>query len=360
MNKSVYLPIILSTIFCGYSDVSASSVLSYEIVDQKERKVTIPKEVERVAVHRLLPLPSVYAAYKGGDVSGLVAMPPDSMLAAENSILKKYAPDILKVSTEYFKGGEMNVEELLKMEPDVVMFHGGDKVRQPLENAGLTAVEFSTRAGGTNTIKTVGKWLNLLEDIFREESKVTGIVEYGEKIEQLVSERVRDIPDEQRKKIIIIGFYNSTSLTFGGFSQFYADAVGSINVGKDAKGNVSMEQIYEWDPDMVFLSTLTDVYPDDFFNNKLPQYNDWSGVKAVKEKQVYKYPLGMHRWWPPSTDAPLSLLWVAKNVYPQQFADIDMNDEIIKYFKNFYGMTISDREAESILNTPANVGRKVY
>ena len=84
------------------------------IKDQLGFDVELPpaKDIKRIAIHKLLPLPSVYAVYKGGNVDGLISMPPDSLNAAKNSILAKYAPDILNVSIDYYKGGELNMEEL--------------------------------------------------------------------------------------------------------------------------------------------------------------------------------------------------------------------------------------------------------
>ena len=96
------------------------------IKDQLGFDVELPpaKDIKRIAIHKLLPLPSVYAVYKGGNVDGLISMPPDSLYAAQNSILAKYAPDILNVSIDYYKGGELNMEELLKLKPDVVFYAG--------------------------------------------------------------------------------------------------------------------------------------------------------------------------------------------------------------------------------------------
>ena len=72
------------------------------ITDQYGFEVELPEKIERIAIHRLLPLPSVYAVYKGGNVDGLVSMPPDSLNAAKNSILARYAPDILDFSVDYW------------------------------------------------------------------------------------------------------------------------------------------------------------------------------------------------------------------------------------------------------------------
>lgn len=333
------------------------------IKDQLGFDVKLPpaKDIKRIAIHKLLPLPSVYAVYKGGNVDGLISMPPDSLNAAKNSILAKYAPDILNVSIDYYKGGELNMEELLKLKPDVVFYAGGEEERQQFVNAGIPAVGFSTvTPNGPNTIETLNAWISLMEQVFEEGSKVTGITEYAKEAQDEINKRLADIPEDQRKKVLMIGHYSDTNFTLGGFSDYWISVTGGINVGKGTQGNVNMEQVYSWAPDIMFISTLSDFFPEDFYNNTTVEGADWSGVPAVINKQVYKFPLGMHRWWPPSTDAPLSLWWIAKTTYPEKFEDINMDEKIKEYYKKFYGMDLTDEDVNSILNPVKGVGRTYY
>lgn len=333
------------------------------IKDQLGFDVELPpaKDIKRIAIHKLLPLPSVYAVYKGGNVDGLISMPPDSLNAAKNSILAKYAPDILNVSIDYYKGGELNMEELLKLKPDVVFYAGGEEERQQFVNAGIPAVGFSTvTPNGPNTIETLNAWISLMEQVFEEGSKVTGITEYAKEAQDEINKRLADIPEDQRKKVLMIGHYSDTNFTLGGFSDYWISVTGGVNVGKGTQGNVNMEQVYSWAPDIMFISTLSDFFPEDFYNNTTVEGADWSGVPAVINKQVYKFPLGMHRWWPPSTDAPLSLWWIAKTTYPEKFEDINMDEKIKEYYKKFYGMDLTDEDVNSILNPVKGVGRTYY
>ncbi len=333
------------------------------ITDQLGYEVELPpaEDIKKIAIHRLLPLPSVYAVYKGGNVDGLISMPPDSLYAAQNSILAKYAPDILNVSVDYYQGGELNMEELLKLEPDVVFYSGGDEERQQFLNAGIPAVGFSTvTPEGPSTIGALKSWIEQMELVLGEQSKVTGIVEYAKETQEEIAKRVTDIPEDERRKVLMIGHYNDTNFTLGGFSDYWTATTGSIHVGKGAQGNVNMEQVYSWAPDMIFISTLSDFFPEDFYNNTTVEGADWSGVPAVMNKQVYKFPLGMHRWWPPSTDAPLAMWWIAKQTYPEKFADIDLAQKMKEYYKEFYGMDISDEDVDAILNPVKGVGRTYY
>lgn len=330
------------------------------IVDHLGETVELPAKIEKVAIVDLLPLPSVLAAYQGGNVDNLVAIPPDSLNAAEKSILSVYAPDILNVTTECFAGGETNMEELLKLEPDVILYSGSTNT-EIFKAAGVPAVGFSPTAGGTNTIETLGKWIELLEEIFQEESKVTGLVEYGREVEEEIKNRLATLSEEEKADVLIINQYTDSNLVVAGkgtFGEYWCEAILSNNVALSAeKNSVNMEQVYQWNPEKIFMSTLTSFMPVDLYENIAGTGHDWSTVQAVENEEVYKFPLGMHRWWPPSTDSPLALWWIAKNTYPELFADINVEEITRDYYKEFYGMTLEDKDIEWIFNPREDLGR---
>ena len=84
---------------------------------------------------------------------------------------------------------------------------------------------------------------------------------------------------------------------------------------------INMEQVYEWDPDIIFITNFSPYQPDDLYNNTIDG-DDWSNVTAVKNQQVYKFPLGMYRWFPPASDTPLVLKWLATKIQPDLFKDL--------------------------------------
>lgn len=330
------------------------------IVDHLGNEVTLPSVIDKVAIVDLLPLPSVLAVYQEGNVDNLVAMPPDALNAAEQSILSVYAPDLLEVSTECFSGGEVNMEELLKLEPDVILYSGADNTAI-FEAAGIPAVGFSPTAGGPDTIETLGKWTDLLNQIFEKESCLEEIVAYGKEAEKAISKRLEGLTEEEQAKVLMINQYTDSNLLVAGkgtFGEYWCEATQSDNVALSAaKNSVNMEQVYEWNPEKVFLSTLTSFMPEDLYNNTAGTGHDWHTVQAVENKEVYKFPLGIHRWWPPSTDSPLSLWWIAKTTYPERFEDVDIVQMTKDYYETFYQMTLTDEDVEWIFNPREDLGR---
>ena len=95
--------------------------------------------------------------------------------------------------------------------------------------------------------------------------------------------------------------------------------------------------------------------PEDLYTNAIGNY-DWSAINAVKNKEVYKMPLGMYRSYTPGADTPVTLLWLAKTAYPELFEDIDIIQETKTYYNEVFGITLTDDQAASIFAPAAEAG----
>lgn len=324
------------------------------VVDHNGTEVEIPTEINRIVICSIYPLPSVYALFDGTGEK-LVGMDPSSMAAAENSILPRVAPGITEVSTEFLKDGEINIEELLKLNPDVVFYSADNTAqRELLETAGIPALGFSTSKFAFNAVETYAGWIDLLGDVFQEEEKAAEIVAYGRDLYAEMQTVIDTIPEEEKPRILFLFNYaNGVIKTSGSnfFGQFWAEATGAINVASELSGSpeVNMEQIYEWNPDIIYITNFSPYLAEDILENKIEGY-DWSVVKAVQEGNVYKFPLGMYRWFPPASDTPLVLQWLAQKNQPELFAELDMSQEIKDYYTRFYNVELTDEDIEQILN----------
>ena len=153
--------------------------------------------------------------------------------------------------------------------------------------------------------------------------------------------------------MIIFNYANGTMTTAGSgfFSEYWLDMAGANNAAAEIKGTgeINMEQVYEWNPDMIFITNFSPYLPEDLLNNTIDGH-DWSNVKAVKEGNVYKFPLGMYRWFPPASDTPLVLQWLAKTIHPDLFEDMDMDAEIRDFYKTHYNADLTDEDIQDIYN----------
>ena len=332
------------------------------ITDHADRQVEVPKDIQRIVVCDIYPLPSVLTVFFDS-ADKLVGIPAPSMTAAQNGLLGQLYPEMLDAETGYIDGTDVNMEELMKLEPDVVFYSASSsEIGDQLTNAGLPAVAISVNKWDYNCIETLNNWIALLSQMFPDSDKAAIVEEKSNAMYDMVQERVKDIPDEERANAFFLFQYSDTTLLTSGqqfFGQWWADAIGANNVAKELSTDnsvaVNMEQVYTWDPDLIFMTNFNTYYPDDLYNNTVEGY-DWSAVKAVKDKRVYKMPLGMYRSYTPGVDCPVTLLWMAKTAYPDLFEDVDVIAEAKAYYKEVFGIDLTDEQAQSIFEPAQSAG----
>ena len=67
-------------------------------------------------------------------------------------------------------------------------------------------------------------------------------------------------------------------------------------------------------------------------------------------------PLGMYRSYTPGADTPITLLWLAKSVYPELFEDVDITKETKEYYKKVFDVELTDEQAEKIFKPSLQAG----
>ncbi len=324
------------------------------IVDQSGRSVVIPDKIDRVVSTSMVPLPAVYYLVMGS-MDKMVAIHPGSLSAAKSSMLARLAPDVLNMKTEFISNDIVNMEELLALKPDIVFYRSlNDDETKQLEGAGLTAIGINPNYDPNgNVINALNSWLELVGKVMGQENRTEKIIQHSKSVEKEILAKTAAIAEKDKPRVLFLYKHAGGKIEVAGsnfFSQYWLETTGAINVAAELKGatSVNMEQIYSWNPDKIYITNFTEVQPADLYNNTI-EGEDWSQLKAVQNKEVYKNPLGIYRWFPPSGDAPLMLKWLAQHNHPSLFT-YDMNKEIKTYYSEFYGYNLTDDEVRLILN----------
>ena len=330
------------------------------ITDENGDRVALPEKIERIAVVGILPFPSVVTVFLGS-AEKLVGIPPASMGAAKAGLLGELFPEILKARTEYTAGLDLNIEELMKLRPDLVFYLAGSKeMGKMIKNAGIPAVAISPTKWNYDVLRTYDEWIKTLSQIFPESAKSKEVSAYSKKVYADIQKKVEKIKPEERKKVLFLFQYDDKRMVTSGrsfFGQYWCDAVGAKNAAEEVPADnsnamITMEQVYKWNPDVIFITNFTECQPEDLYTNAI-NGDDWSSVAAVQNQQVYKMPLGTYRTYTPSSDTPLTLLWLAQKVYPEKFADLDLNARVKEYYSEIYGVELTDEQVEAMYNPPA-------
>jgi iron complex transport system substrate-binding protein len=84
----------------------------------------------------------------------------------------------------------------------------------------------------------------------------------------------------------------------------------------------------------------------------------FKNLKAVKNKQVYKLPVGGYRWGVPHVEIPLTWLWLYQLIDGSE--SIHLKKEMKHAYKSLYNYDISDEEIKQILSLDINKNTKNY
>lgn len=331
------------------------------ITDHMDRTVTVKANPKTCVVLDIYPLPSVLSLYLNS-ADSIVAMEPASMNAAKNGTLSEIYPEILNTSTEIMNGEDVNIEAVMSLNPDVVYFNAGNAdLAAQLENAGLTAVAFSATKFRFDAVATYDEWVDLLGQIYPENSKAEMVSEKSDEVLNLVADGFGKIED--KKKVLFLFQYDDTKMITSGnkfWGQYWCDNVNAVNVAgvleeQTTNAVITMEQVYEWDPEVIIITNFTPVQPKDLYDNAIGA-DDWSSVTAVENGQVYKMPLGVYRTYTPGVDTPMTLEWLAKTIYPEYYENIELESDVKKYYNDIYGVTLSDEQINKMYNPSSNAG----
>lgn len=331
---------------------SQETATTKTVIDHADIEVEVPTQIDRIVVGNVLPLASVLSVYLGG-AEKIVGLHPASMGAAKSGLLSEIYPEILDAKTDFISGKEINIEELLKLDPDIVIGVGAEQA-QILRDAGIPAVTVSTSKWNYDVVETYDQWIALFDQIFGESELSQRVSEYSSQAYDMIQERVSTVAAEDKKRVMILFNYDEETMSTSGpnfFGQYWCDATGVINVAEEitdgSNVTINMEQVYEWNPEIIIITNFTSVLPEDLYNNAVSG-DDWSTVDAVKNGQVYKMPLGLYRTYTPGADTPVSLQWFAKTVYPELFEDVDINEVTTNYFKEYYNVDLTEEQLRSM------------
>jgi iron complex transport system substrate-binding protein len=339
----------LGTVAAAFAQSGSSPVpapATRQITDAAGRIVTIAATVNRVAD----PWPANNAmVLMLGGADKLVAT---TNQASNQPWLRRLYPRIEQVPAAFNAAGELNIETLVGVHPDVIlMAYGGtlphwmDAVESydipvvMLPNESLEGLKTTVRMTGTvlgeHETRVAEEYIRYFDDNIRKITQITGKLTQSERPKVLHTATPGILTIDGRRSVIDDWINIS-----GGVNA--ADVVG---VGRP----VTMEQVVVWNPDVIIVGTA----PNQQNRQAILDDPRWREIKAVKDGKVFANPSGAYLWDRHSAEAALQVLWAAKLLHPARFADLDVNAETKRFYARFFHHVLTDAELTSIMNATA-------
>jgi iron complex transport system substrate-binding protein len=315
--------------------------------DMLGRKVTVPEPLTRVA---LLGGPTGQIAYILGARNQLCAV-TKSLKASE--LVNLMDPTVKNLVAPRSVSGQVNVEELIVADPQLVI--AGDIDGSIVEKKTRIPVAY-LKSDMNQSIDKLKEEIRFYGTVFHKESRAEKYVQYLQKTVDLIKARTKDIPEAQRK-LVFNGYSSNHLVTLGGdtFMHKQIELAGCRNASAKilsagikeglhtGLAEVSMEKVLGWNPDILVID----------FGTSSDLYNDakWKSIKAVKNKMVFKQPIGVFIWDRPTAEsAVLHPLWLAKLAYPERFADVNLVGETKTFYREIMDFNLAEEQAEAVLS----------
>ena len=327
------------------SPTASDDAGTFIFTDSAGRQVELPKSITRIAPSGTVAQMILYAIAP----DAIVCKAAD--IADENA--KYFSQDFLDlpVTGQFYGKGDLNMEALIKADPQVII-DTGDKKDSIVED--MDAIQEKTGIPAIFIEATVDTY----PEMFRTLGGLLGAKEQGEALAKytddtlaLAKENSAKLTDETRVSVMFgTGDEGLNCNAKGSIHCGVLEAVGVDNaievpeVSSKGGGNtVTMEQVIAADPDVILLDAngpygtlATDKY--------------WSALSAVKNGKYYEIPYGPYHFLasPPSINQIIGIRWLGNLLYPELY-NYDMVSEIQNFYKLFWHYDLSEEDAKALL-----------
>lgn len=323
---------------------------SRTIIDLGGNAVTVPDPSEIKKIVILSPPVMSFVVEAIPDTEGIVGINSRSFFTSNTQIVEKVFPNWDTVESSFVDANfAINTESLLALEPDIIFYYG-DFQKKGIDGINVPAVDFLMK-GVNSPEKMSVAWDRQIREVLDLDTAISIQKEWDttsaklEELLQQVGDKKRGlcIKLNQAGSIVVMG-----SDSFDGWAQSFFGLSGIENVAEfiEGTGEVSMEQIYEWDPD--FIISFQDVPANYILENSI-EGQDWSLLTAWKNSQVFDVPRTTYAWITPCADSPLFPLWLVSKAYPKLMSNDQVRLEIKEYYQRNYNIDLLEQDIDSIL-----------
>lgn len=306
------------------------------IVDGNSREVEIPYPVESIVCVGVGALR--YTCYMQGQ--DLVAGVEDYETKAGMSRLYNYV-NFDKFSTLPVIGtnGEPFVEEIINVAPQVIVMSSYANV-DPDELQSKTGISVVTVPGSDTTLDDKAyETLRILGELYGKEDRAEELTAYLHGLEADLAKRTEAVAEEDKPTAYVGGVsfkgahgFEGTEAFYGPFELIRANNLANTT-GQTGAFDIDLEQVLAWDPHVIFIDfNGMDLIREDYATNA----DFYNSLNAVKEGRVYSQ-ISFRSSASNLETALADAYYAAIILYPEQFADVDIENKTREIFEMLLG-----------------------
>lgn len=327
-----------------------------EVTDQRGRSHRLDGPAERV-VFLPMPHPSTYMAIDGTE-RHIVGMNAASAAAMRDGILSRIFPGARSIATDITRGAGFtpNVESILALRPDAVFQWAsqGPELLEVLDRVGLRTI--GVRCCSQEDLET---YSGLMGRLAGQEERAAEMMRRQAARRAGIARAMEGLAEGERPRLAYFGRYTDALRVSGAgsYNDGYLRLAGGRNAATgpgSGAGAVTLEQVLTWNPEVILLGNFDTAMPADVYGD--PR---WASLDAVRNRRVYRMPLGGYRWDPPSQESALAWTWIAQLLHPGR-GGFDLRADMRDWYRFLYRHELTDEEIDGILFVAQNRGSAGY
>ena len=344
----------------GYTDFYSGSSESYGMVTTDKVQTLYLSGTQTVTEILVYPGQNV----KKGDVLFTYDTTLSERPQMFDSVARPYVlafGDVFSTLPSCGVGGPMaqaaEAEKILACDPDIVIseFEDAEKSDALQEQLGVPVI---TLSAGSKAVFDEKFFLSmgLLGTVFDKLERADQLIGYIEEQRQAIEEKVAQIPEEEKPSVYICGLGNWGTtdhlMTAENYISFEVAGVKNVvsGLGMEGVGPIEEEKFVSLGEqmDMIIMDAAA-------VKNIKPKYAEdktmFDTCKAWQEGEVY-LEMAYNAYYTNYEIALMNTWFIAKTVYPELFADVDMTEKTNEVTKIFLGAEL----AEEIFACPGSFG----
>ncbi|MBS7526285.1 ABC transporter substrate-binding protein [Fusibacter paucivorans] len=312
------------------------------VTDSAGRTLSLPKNPDHIAALYAVSGHMVSMLDRGDHIVAVNnGLKRDVLL---NELVPTIGDAVMAVSS-----GQINMETLLDQSIDVALIsmsiYHDDKQTEQLDKFGIPyfVVDFQNMTEEKEIVTMLGKLLDA-------EAEAEAYTTFYDRIIALVETQLETLSEEE--KVRVYHSINEANCTVASdtLPADWMKVAGGINVSLGAdlekdgdKYYTNLEEIILWNPAVIYCNESG--VPNYILTN--PQ---WQFIDAVKNQDVKQMPIGISRWGhKTSIETPLAILWVANDLYPDRFVDVDLQGEVHQFYDTLFEFNLTEDMYQAIM-----------
>ncbi|MDR0840756.1 MAG: ABC transporter substrate-binding protein [Christensenellaceae bacterium] len=316
----------------------------FVVTDMAGREVTIPGEIKSIATFGSVGVINAFVELMGsGDL--LCSQMPASFTKSDKWKMQyEFAPQIKDAPLLVNSDGELLLEEILKLQPDLCITMTKETAEQLGDN-GIACIYLEWKQN--DDVKVA---VNLMGEVLDKKDIAADYLAYFDAIVQEAADLTSTLADADKRTVL---YGNVTKLSQPHIiAEWWIATAGGISVTSEGRtGSESLEYTQEdlllWNPDVMLVTERAMI--DELKNDAL-----YSDVTAVKEGNIYYIPTVAHVWGNRTVEQPLTIFWTINKLYPDLVPDELLAEKISYFYSHFFKYDLSANQLDEIMDKAAN------